>query len=79
MAHATTDRVAARKQGRTAWRTDLGGRVEISESHPFGRHAIQVRRADAGMTVATQVTPAEIITQHDDDVRPLYSLRRQVL
>ena len=36
--------------------------------NPFGRHAVEMRRANAGMAVATQIAIAEVVGEDDDDV-----------
>ena len=69
VAHAAADRIPSGQQRRAAGRADFGRRVEIGEPHPLGRHAIQVRRADAGMPVAAQIAVAQVVGQDENDVR----------
>ena len=37
--------------------------------HPFGGHAVEIRRADARMTVAAQVAPTEVVGKDEYDIR----------
>ena len=69
MGHAGADGVATRHERGATRGTDFGGGIELREAQAFGGHAIQVRRLDGRMAVATEVTVTEVVGQDDDDVR----------
>ncbi len=43
-------------------------RIKIGEAQAFRRHAIQIRRANARMTITAQIAVAQIVGENDDDV-----------
>lgn len=69
VAHPAANRVAPGEQRGSAGRADFGGGVKLGEAHPLGSHAVEVRRADVRVAVATEVPVAEVVGKDDDDVR----------
>src|SRR5437867_2892933 len=66
--HAAADRQAAREQRRATGSADAGGDVEIREPQTLGGHPVQVRSANGGMSVTTQISVTEIVGQDNDDI-----------
>ena len=69
--HAAANGQAPGEQRGAAGRADGSGDVEVREAHALAGHAVEVGRADARMTVATQVAVAQIVGQNDDQVGQL--------
>ena len=53
---------------RSRCRANAVGRIEVGESHPFGGHAINIRRLDIGRAKAAQVLVALVVGEDDDKV-----------
>ena len=69
---ATDARVAsvlAREERPARGRTAGAARVGLREAHPLAGEAVEVRRGKLLLPVATQVSPAQIVREDDDDVR----------
>ena len=64
------DRQPAGQQRRPRRRADRGGDVAAGELRPFGRHAVQLRRADRRMPEAAEVAIAEVVAEDDHERRP---------
>src|SRR4051794_29423321 len=43
--------------------------VKVGKAQTFRRHAIQVRRANARISVAAQIAVAHVVGENDDDIR----------
>jgi len=56
-------------QGCPARRADRGAAVALGEPRAFLRHAVEVRRLDQLLSVATEVALREVVAQDEDDVR----------
>ena len=56
-------------------KTDAGRRanrcsgIGVREAHPFLREPIQMRRSVIGPTVTTQIAPAEIVGENENNIR----------
>lgn len=59
----------ARQERRTGGGTDRGGGVGIREPKPFGREPIEVRGVDDRVALTSEIHPAEVVDQHEEDVR----------
>src|SRR5438552_2483613 len=66
-------------QTTTRRRADRAAGVALSESHPFVRKTVNVRRFDPLLSVATEVAVAEVISQNENDVRSALPLGAQTL
>ena len=62
-------RGATRKDGRPGGRTNGAGRITLGEFGSLLCEFIQVGGLDDGVTVASQVTPAQIVTQENYEIR----------
>ena len=61
-------RVVSRHERRPARRTDRGAGVELLEPRTFLRQPVEVGRLQVGMTVASEVLPALVIGEEEDEV-----------
>ena len=69
--------VQARHQGGSRRRTNTGTRVELWKLRPLRRHAVEVRRLNQLLSVAAKITLREIVTENEDDVGLLGSVKRR--
>ena len=70
---AVSIRRATRQNGRSRRRAKATCRITLRESHPLRREPIQIRRLNAVVTVASQISPAEIVGEKDHDVGAINS------
>ena len=64
-----TLRVLAGEQGATRRRADRRVHVELGERQPLRREAVDVRGLGLGVAEAGEVAPAQVIDEHEQDVR----------
>src|SRR5688572_30742346 len=69
--HPAANRITAGEQRRPARCANFRGAIEVRETHSFGGHAVKIGSADGWVTVAAQITVAEVVGEDDDDVRLL--------
>ncbi len=72
--HAISDGIPSGQQSRAAWSTNLRGRIELGKPHSFCCHAVKIRSANCGVSVATEIAVSQIIRVDQDDVRLLCRL-----
>ena len=73
--HAVRVVVAAGQQARARRRAQRGG-VEVREAVPGAGQGVEARRGDVG-AVAAELGVADVVEEHDDDVRRSLGRRRQ--
>ena len=54
---------------RSAKRSLRGSRIKLREPHAFGRELVQVRGLDELLAVRTEIPPAEVVGDNQNDVR----------
>src|SRR5206468_13023923 len=67
-AYAGVAGVFARHQRATRWSADSVAGVDLSEAHPFGRQAVDVRRLNHLLPEAAEVAIAQVVGQAENDV-----------
>ena len=61
-------RIAAREDARSAGTARAGRKVKIGKFQPLLRHAVNVRGADFGISVAADVLGGNVVANDEDDV-----------
>ena len=61
-------RVPACQNGTTSRRADRRSRIKSVQDKPFLSHRIKVRSANRCVAIKSDITPAEVIRHHKDDV-----------
>ena len=59
------------KERRGSACNSIGTSIKIGEAKAFRRHAVDIGRANAGMTVAAEIAVAEVVGENDDDIGTL--------
>ena len=67
---AMTRRILTREKGTAAGRADRAVHIEVRELCSSGGERIKIRCLDDLMSVAAEITPAQVIGQDEDDVWP---------
>ena len=65
---------ATGKNGGTTGRADAGAHVELREQGAFGSESVEVGGVDVGMSVTAEISPAPIVRENEDDVRPWHGI-----
>ena len=68
-----------RQQSVTAGRTRRRGRIELRKARPLRRHLIQPRRLDGRVPKAGQVSPAQVVAEDHNEVRPSLTILHPTL
>ena len=69
--NAQPRRILPRDDARPRRRTHRTRRVRVSEPHPLRRQPVNVRRLVERIPITPHVRPAQIVDQHEHEVRPL--------
>ena len=67
-----TPRVTAGEEAVARWRTGGGGGVGIGQAQAAGGQLIEVRGGDGTGAIATEVTKAQVIGGHNNNIGALF-------